>query len=163
MRRRAFALDGRVSAEWSRYPGSMARRAGDSVAPLRQSSEGWMSSRIERLSSGVGCRHPVTIHKASLVAAPMRRVRDSANEAQALWYHPGAQYPAVEWTRTKVAVRSVVVPVPQTEPASRLKSSTRDVNFLRSDSRCGGTLVTYPTLLRGMWARSKGTGFRCSG
>jgi len=27
LRRRAFALDGRVSAEWSRCPGSMARRA----------------------------------------------------------------------------------------------------------------------------------------
>jgi len=32
-RRRAFALDGQVSAEWSRCPGSMARRARDSVTP----------------------------------------------------------------------------------------------------------------------------------
>jgi len=34
LRRRAAALDGRVSAEWSSYPGSMAQHARDSVAPL---------------------------------------------------------------------------------------------------------------------------------
>jgi len=33
LKHRAFALDGRVSAEWSRCSGSMARRARDSVAP----------------------------------------------------------------------------------------------------------------------------------
>jgi len=33
MRRPAFILDGRVSVEWRRCPGSMARRARDSVAP----------------------------------------------------------------------------------------------------------------------------------
>ena len=46
LRRRAFALDGRVSAEWSRFPGSMAWRARDSVAPLRTSA-GWMLARWE--------------------------------------------------------------------------------------------------------------------
>jgi len=35
LNRRASALDGRASAEWSRCAGSTARRAGDSVAPLR--------------------------------------------------------------------------------------------------------------------------------
>jgi len=45
-------------------------------------------------------------------------------------------YSAVEWTRAKVDVRSLVAPAPQPEPASRLKSATRDINFLRSDSRC---------------------------
>ena len=40
LRRRASALYGRVSAERSRCPGSMARRARDSVAPLRRSSAG---------------------------------------------------------------------------------------------------------------------------
>ena len=54
LRRRTTALDGRVSAEWSRCPGSMARRAGDSVAALRRSSTGWMLARIGRLSAGVG-------------------------------------------------------------------------------------------------------------
>jgi len=40
LRRRASALNGRVSPEWSRYPGSMARRPRDSVASLRRSSAG---------------------------------------------------------------------------------------------------------------------------
>ena len=74
LRRRAFALDGRVSAEWDRCPGSMTRRARDNVAPLRRSSAGWMPARIGRLSAGVGHRHPVTIRKASLMAGSMRRV-----------------------------------------------------------------------------------------
>ena len=34
LRGRAFALDGRVSAEWSRCRGSMPRRPRDSVAPM---------------------------------------------------------------------------------------------------------------------------------
>ena len=63
-----------VSAEWSRCPGSMARRPRDSVVPLRRSSAGWMPARIERLSAGLGRRHPVTIRKASLMAGSMRRV-----------------------------------------------------------------------------------------
>jgi len=63
LRRHAFALDGQVSAEWSRSPGSMARRARDSVAPLQRSWAGWMPARIGRLSAGVGRRHPDTIRK----------------------------------------------------------------------------------------------------
>ena len=63
LRRRAFALDGRVSAAWSRCPGSMARRARDNVAPLRRSSAGWMPARIGSLSAGVVRRCPVTIRK----------------------------------------------------------------------------------------------------
>ena len=35
-----------------------------------------------------------------------------------------------------MAVRNVIVPALQPEPASRLKSVTRDVSFVRSDSRC---------------------------
>jgi len=38
LRRRASALHRRVSSEWSRCPDSMARRAKESVAPLRRSS-----------------------------------------------------------------------------------------------------------------------------
>ena len=67
LRRRATALGGRVSAEWSRCPGSMAQRPRVSVAPLRRSSAGWMPARIGKLSAGVGRRHPVTIRKASLM------------------------------------------------------------------------------------------------
>jgi len=123
-RRRAFALDGRVSTEWSRCPGSMARRGRDSVAPLRRSSAGWMPARVGRLSAGVGRRHPVTIRKAS-----MRRV-------WALRHQAGVQYSAVECTRARVGIRRVVAPAHQPETANRLRSATRDVSFLRSDSRC---------------------------
>ena len=35
-----------------------------------------------------------------------------------------------------MAIRRVVAPVPQPEPASHFRSATRDVSFLRSDSRC---------------------------
>ena len=76
LRRRVSALDGQVSAEWSRCPGSMARRARDSVAPLRRSSAGWMPARSRRLSAR--CRTQAssqnTIRKASLMVGSMRRV-----------------------------------------------------------------------------------------
>ena len=63
-----------MDAEWSRCSGSMARHPRDSVAPLRLSSAGWMPARFGRLSAGVGCRHPVTIRKASLMVGSIRRV-----------------------------------------------------------------------------------------
>ena len=49
-------------------------------------------------------------------------------------HQTGPQYSAVECTRARVAVRRVVAPAPQPEPASRLRSATRDVSFLRSES-----------------------------
>ena len=69
-----FALGGEVSVEWSRCPGSMARRSKDSLAPLRRNSADWMPARIGRLSAGVGRRHPVANRKASLMAGSIRRV-----------------------------------------------------------------------------------------
>jgi len=39
-------------------------------------------------------------------------------------------------TKARVAIRRVVAPAPQPEPASRLGSPPRVVSFLRSDSRC---------------------------
>jgi len=74
LRRRAFALDERASAEWSRCPGSIARRARDSVAPLERISAGCMPARIGSLSTDVGRRHPVTIRKASLMVGSISRV-----------------------------------------------------------------------------------------
>jgi len=129
LRRRAFALDGQVSTEWSKCPGTMAQCARNSVAPLRRSSAGWMRARMGRLSAGVGRRHPVTIRKASLMAGSMRRV-------WGLWHQAGEQYSAVECTRARVPIRRVVTAAPQPEPVSRLRSATRGVSFLRSDSRC---------------------------
>jgi len=107
----------------------MARHARDNVATLRRSPAGKMPARTGRLSAGVGRKHPVTTHKASLIAGSVGRMR-------VLWHQTGAQYSAVECTRAKVAVGNVVAPAPQPEPASCLKSATRDVSFLRSDSRC---------------------------
>ena len=63
-----------MSADWSRCPASMARRARDIVAPLQRSSAGWMPAKMGRLSAGVGHRHAVTIRKASLIAGSIRRV-----------------------------------------------------------------------------------------
>ena len=43
-----------------------------------------------------------------------------------------------------MAVRNVVTPVPQSQPASHLRSATRHVSVLRSDSRCR-RYVSYPS------------------
>jgi len=83
-----------------------------------------MPARIGRLSTGVGRRHPVTIRKASLMA---RMITAARNRSAVL---------CSRWTRDRVAVRNFVAPSPQPEPASRLRSATRDVSFLRSDLRC---------------------------
>jgi len=84
---------------------------------------------LEGLSAGVGRGQPVTVRKASLMAGSMRRV-------WALRHQTGAQSSIVECTSAKVPIRSVFAPAPQPEPANRLRSATRDVSFLRSDSRC---------------------------
>jgi len=156
LRRHAFALGGQVSVEWSRCPGSMPRRARDSVAPLRRSSAGWMSARIGRLSAGLGHRHPVTIGKASLMAGSMRQV-------WALRHQTGAQYSAVEWTRDRVAVRRVAVPAPHR--SQQAASGVRRVMSASSEvtQGVGDTWATCPTLLRGIWVRSRRAGFRFCG
>jgi len=154
MRRRAAAPDGRGSAEWSRCPGSMARHPRDSVAPLRRSSAGWMPARIERLSAGLGRRHTVTIRKASLMMGSMRWVWAPRHQT-------GAQYSAVEWTRARVAVRNVVASAPQLEPASRLRSATRDVSFLRNDSRCRRYVSDLSNVTPRYLGWSRRGGFRC--
>jgi len=124
---RAFALDGQVSAEWSRCPGFMTRRARDSVAPLRRSSAGWMPARIGKLTPGVGRRHPVTICQASLMGGQC-----------GMYEHCGTRQecstPLLNGPE-QVFFCSIVAPVSQLEPASRLKSATCDVTFLRSDLR----------------------------
>ena len=63
------------------------------------------------------------------MAGSMRRV-------WALRHKTGAQYSAVECTTASMPIHRVVAPVPQLEPASHLKSATRGVSFLRSDSGC---------------------------
>ena len=53
---------------------SIARFAKESVAPNWRSSAGWIPARIGKSSVGVGRKHPVTMHKASLRMLSMRPV-----------------------------------------------------------------------------------------
>ena len=99
------------------------------MARSRRSSVGRIPAKTNRLSVGVERRHPVTMRSASLIGLLMRRV-------WVLRHQTGAQYSAAECTRARVAVRNVVAPAPQVDPASRLRSPTRVVSFLRSDSKC---------------------------
>ena len=77
------------------------------------------------------CRTQTSSHnrKAALMAGSMRQVWP-------LRHQTGEQYSAVECTRDRVAIRRVVAPAPQPEPASRLRNTTRDVSLLQSDSMC---------------------------
>ena len=90
-----FSLTWRVSEDPLKRPykiwsGSRDPRwAKESIAPIRRSSDGWMSESIRRLSVGVGRRHPVTMRKASFKTLSMRRV-------WALRHQTDAQYSAVD-------------------------------------------------------------------
>ena len=88
-----------------------------------------MPARIGSLSAGVRRRYPETIRKASLMLRSTRRVSE-------LRHQTGAQYSAVECARDRVAACNFVVPTSQPEPARRLKSATRDVNFLQRGLWC---------------------------
>ena len=68
-RSRASALNGRVSAKWSRCPGSIALET-----VWLQCDKAQQVGYLRRLSAGVGRRHPVPIRKASLMAGSTRRV-----------------------------------------------------------------------------------------
>ena len=67
----------------------VALLAKESVAPSRRRSAGWMLESICSLSIGVGCRHPVTMSKASYRTPSIMRVL-------ALRHQIGAQYLAVK-------------------------------------------------------------------
>ena len=84
-----------------------------------------MPERTGRLSVGMGRRHPVTMHKASLRTLSMRRVC-------ALRHQAGAQYSAVEEISDKSTVRNVLAQVPYPEPASRLSSEMHVDSFLHN-------------------------------
>jgi len=58
-----------------------------------------------------------------------------------------------------VAVRNVVAPAPRPEPASRLRSATRDVSFLRSGSRCQRYVSDLSNVTPRYLARAEGQGF----
>ena len=103
----------------------MPRLAKESVAPKRRSSAGWMPEKVGRWSVGVGRRHLVTMRKASFKTLSMRRVC-------ALRHQTNAQYSAVELTKDRAALRSVLAPPSHYEPSSRLRSVMRVASFLRN-------------------------------
>ena len=107
-----------------------------------------------RLSAGVARKHPVTIRKASLMAGSMRRV-------WALWHQRGAQYSAVEWTRTRWLFAQLLLQHP-----NRSQQAASGALHVMSTScevtqGVGDTSATCPTLPRGIWARCRRAGFRC--
>ena len=107
-----------------------------------------------RLSAGVARKHPVTIRKASLMAGSMRRV-------WALWHQRGAQYSAVEWTRTRWLFAQLLLQHP-----NRSQQAASGALHVMSTScevtqGVGDAWATCPTLLRGIWAQSRRAGFRC--
>ena len=106
----------------------IAQLAKESVAPNRRSSAGWMPARTGKSSVGVGRKHPLTMHKASLRMLSMRRV-------SVLQYQTGAQYSAVEYTEKRTEMRNVLAPAPHPDLASCLNSATRVESFLRKASR----------------------------
>ena len=102
--------------------GPCARRARGSMAGLRRSSIGKIPAKTNKLSISVGRRHTVTMRKASLIGLLMSRV-------WTLLHQTSEQYFAAEYTKARVAVRNVVAPAPQVDPANCLKSPTRVLNF----------------------------------
>ena len=66
-------------------------------------------------------------------------------------------------TRAKVAIRSAVDPAPQPELAGPVKSATRDVNFLRSDSKCGQYVSDLSNVTPRYLVRSRSAGLCCCG
>ena len=156
LRRRATALDGRVSAELSRCPGSMARRPRDSVFTLRRSSAGWIPARIGTLSAGIGCRHPVTICKASLMVGSMRWV-------WVLRHQTAAQYSAVNGPG--IGWPFAILLLQRPNRSQQAASGVRRVMLAPCEvtESVGGTWATCPTLLRHISAWSRKAGFRCWG
>jgi len=139
--RRASALDGRMSAEWSRCPGPVTRRGRDSMAPMRRSSAGWMPARILRLSAGVGCRHPVTIRNASLMAVSMRRYEHwGTRQARSTRQLNG---PGLGWLFAELLLQRLNRSQQAASGARRVMSASCEVT-----QGVGDTCATCPTLFR---------------
>ena len=137
-----FALLGKVSAEWSRCPGSMVWHAKDSVAPLRQNSAGWMPARVGKLSTGVGRRHP------------------GIQRVWALWHQADAQYSG--WLHPGQGGYShsccSSTPAGASKPPQERE---RESGSCEVTQGVGGTWATCLKWLWGIWARSRRAGFRC--
>jgi len=92
-------------------------------------------------------------------------IAGSVRQLWALWHQTGVQYSTVEWNRARVAICSVVAPVPsQTQQTTSwvwrwcIMSASCEVTQGVSD-----TWATCLTLLQGIWVWSRRTGFCCCG
>jgi len=148
LRRRAFPLAAQVSAEWSRCPGSVARRARDNAAPLLRSSAGWMPARMGRLSAGVGRRHPVTIRNASLMTGKWGRCEH---------YGTRQERSTLRFNRLRLRWLFAVLFPQHPSQSQQATSRVRRVMsaFCKVTRGVGDTWVSCPTLLQGIWAHRK--------
>jgi len=124
----AFALCGQVSADRSRCAGSMARRSGE---------YGSFATKIKRMDA---CKYRKVVRRCRTQASGDNQqgvVDGRVNEAAVSSVAPdrspvlfGCVYQDQGGGSRRCCSST------QPEPASRLKSATRDVSFLRSDSKC---------------------------
>ena len=89
------------------------------------------------------------MRKASLMGLSISRV-------WALQHETGAQYSA--WRGPQQGWRCGVEWQPHLDPANRFRSPTRDVNFLRSDSKCRRNVSTLSSLCQDKWVQHKTVG-----
>ena len=115
---------------------SSAWRAGNSMALLQKTSVGgYLLRQIScLLAKGAG----IIAH--SLIA------RFVISRVWELRHQIGNQHSAAKCTRTRVAVRKVLAPASQIDPANWLKNPTRVVNFFLNELRCrqnGSALFSF--------------------
>jgi len=132
-------------------PGSMARRARDSVATLRRSSACWMPARIGSLSAGVERRRAVTIRKGSLMAGQW-----GGCEHYGTWQECSASLlsgPGLRWLFATLLLQ-------HTSQSQQAGSGVRRVMsvFCEVTRSVGERWATCPTLLRGIRFGVKGQG-----
>ena len=96
-------------------------------------------SHIAARHLGVWVVLAIFAKKTSSFRLPYQRPSSSADCARELFNGSNGSTSLVDCTLQSNGPGSgwlVVAPAPQPEPASRLRSATLDVSFLRSDSRC---------------------------
>jgi len=130
----------------------MERRARESLAHLCRRSAGWMPARIGRLSAGVGRSHAVTIRRRPWWQGQCVGYEhcDSIPERSQL------NGPGLGWLFAKLLLQHPSQSQ-QTASGVRLVMPT----FCEVTQGVGDTWATCPTLLRGIWDRSRRAGF-CS-
>jgi len=133
----------------------------DSGATLQRSSAGCMPAGERRLSAGVGHRHPVTVCKALFTAGSVTQVQVSTAAPDRSVVQSSTLLlngPGLRWLCATLFLQQ---PSQSQQTASRVQTVVS--TFCEVTRGVGGIWVSCPTLVRGMWARSKKAGFRCCG